>query len=78
MFWPSAAEGRDSDYPLDALIIESLARWPGEIHISGLNASGLEVRGKDPEHRVGVHECMVDDIDVAMGTLNNLDALACG
>jgi len=77
---PQAAprpRGRDSDHPPDPLALECAARRPGEVHIGGLDALSVRVREHQPEHRVGARERLGADVDVAMRSLHDLDALAC-
>jgi hypothetical protein len=72
----AAAQGRDADHSLDPLAGEGLARRPAEVHKGGLDAVGAEVRRHQPEHRIRTCERLVDDVDVAVRTLHDLDAVA--
>jgi hypothetical protein len=69
-------DGADSDDPLDALGLKRVARRPGEVQVGGLDALGVRVWRHQPEHRVGALERLVDDVDVAVRSLHDLDAVA--
>jgi hypothetical protein len=58
------------------LLFERTSGWPREADIGGLDALCLRIRRNKPEDRIGTRECFIDDINVAMRSLDALDALA--
>src|ERR1019366_3303156 len=68
-------EGRDADHSLDPLSLEGVARWSAEAHIGGLDALGVGVRGHKPEYAVCACERPGDNIEVAVRSLHDFNAL---
>ncbi len=72
----SAAEYGDADNPLHATLRERLRRRLSEADKSSFDTLSLRVWRAEPEHGIGAGERFVGDVEVAMGTLDHLDALA--
>lgn len=70
------AKRRDADDTFDSLVLDRLARWPGEAQVVVHGALGVAVRGHQPEHAVSACERLGDDSEISVRALHDLDALA--
>ena len=50
---------------------------PREVRIGSIDASRRASPGHQPEYRVGARERLVDDMDIAVRSLHDLNALPC-
>lgn len=58
------------------MLLDAVGCRPREAYVGLLEAGCLEVWGNEPEDGVGTREGLVDDVGVAVGALDDLDALA--
>jgi hypothetical protein len=56
--------------------LEGVTRRAGEVHVGGLDAVGVRIRGHQPEHGVSARERLVHDVGVAVRPRDDLNTLA--